>query len=186
MILIRSIVVLVFVSLILVSCNEKQTDTKQEGPTGDFQWSESIKISDIPNHELKGFLNGRPIEFEYINFEQWRGSGDNVFNFGNKAPKGNCGYVENDEAFQILRKGAEFQEGELIKESFTKSLDGFIADYHYFDGVDNIINIRVDWNLALVIEEMTENRVRGRIAMCFNDDSKSWIAGSFEAIRCYN
>ena len=186
MILIRSIVVLMFVSLFFVSCNEKQTDTKQDGPTGEFLWSESIKISDIPNQELKGLLNGRPIDFEYINFEQWRGSGDNVFNFGNIIPRQNCGYVENDEAFQIIRKGAEFQEGELIKESFAKSLDGFIADYHYFDGIDQITNVRVDWNLALVIEEMTENRVKGRIAMCFNDEAKSWIAGNFEAIRCYN
>lgn len=85
-----------------------------------------------------------------------------------------------------MRKGAEIQTGELIKEDFSKSLDGFVADFHYFDGKEDISVVRVDWNLALVIEEMTENRVKGRIAMCFNDEAKSWIAGNFEAIRCYN
>jgi len=180
-------VAIVILILPLISSCVEQTDKPidEKRPEG-FVWSESVKISDIPNHNLKGVLNGKEVSFEYINFEQWRGSGDNVFNFGNKKPGQNCGYVENDAAFQLMRNGAEIQTGDLITEDFSKSLDGFVADFHYFDGKEDISVVRVDWNLALVIEEMTENRVKGRIAMCFNDEAKSWIAGNFEAIRCYN
>jgi hypothetical protein len=42
------------------------------------------------------------------------------------------------------------------------------------------------WNCALVITGMDENSVKGKIAICYKDENGSWIAGTFEAIRCNN
>ena len=46
--------------------------------------------------------------------------------------------------------------------------------------------INAGWNAALVITEINDDVVKGRIAMCFKDEKKSYIAGSFEAQVCNN
>ncbi|MCB0723603.1 MAG: hypothetical protein KDC73_02795 [Ignavibacteriae bacterium] len=179
-----SYLLIIITSVLVLSCGdgEKKPDTiNGEG----FQWKENISIADIPDTPLKGMLRGKEINFEYINFEQWRGSGDNVFNFGSKKPEQNCGYVENDEAFHLMRKSGEITTGEVLKSNFSSTLDGYFGDFHYNkDG--EIEKVSVEWNCALVITEMNDSLVKGKIAMCFNSPYKSWIAGTFEALRCYN
>jgi hypothetical protein len=135
---------------------------------------------------VKGFMNGKEIKIEYINFEQWRGSGDNIINFGNKSPKQNCGYIENDDAFHLMKIGGEFEEGEFVKGNFYITIDGIVADYHYYDKNGNIKKVSDPWNCALLITDLSDDVVKGKIAICFKDKSKSWIAGTFEAVRCYN
>lgn len=166
----------------------KKTDDVKPPVTNsskDFQWKEKLSIADIPDMPLKGFLKGKELKIDYVNFEKWRGSGDNVFNFGDKKPNQPCGYVENDNAVQLLRKSGEIPKGEFVKTSFDANMDGYVADYHFTEK-DNMKKISVPWNCALFIEEMTDDVVKGKIAICFKDDSKSWIAGKFEAVRCSN
>jgi hypothetical protein len=172
--------------VLLSSCNKKEESNNQSSNSnGEFKWKESISVKDIPETPVKGKIDGKDFVPSYINFEQWRGSNDNVFNFSDKTPKNKCGFVENDNGFQITKLGAEFKEGEFVKDSFLKNLDGYNADFHISLN-DDMKKITAGWNVALVITEMDDNIVKGKIAMCFKDDKKSWIAGKFEATRCNN
>ena len=60
-----------------------------------------------------------------------------------------------------------------------------MAYYEIADST-NPVKSTVEWNCILVITSKEEKTIKGKIAMCFKDDTKSWIAGTFEAIRCYN
>jgi hypothetical protein len=170
-----------------VSCGKdngkQETDSKS---SAEFSWKSELKISEIPDTPIKGLLDGRPFVFKYINFEQWRGSGDNVLNFYENAPNNSCGYVEGGRSIHFLHKAGLLDSGEVLKASFEKNLDGYIA---YFDTTGSANETGVGslaWNCALVITSKDDKIVKGKIVICFKDDKKSYIAGSFEAIRCFN
>lgn len=179
---------LLFISLIFLfsACNKKEDANKVSNSVkGEFKWMETISLDKVPDMQIKGVINGKPVNIEYINFEKWRGSGDNVINFSDKKPKQNCGFIENDMAFHLTRANGNFEVGEFIKEGFTKNIDGYSAELHYY--VDNNIKkVSVPWNCVLKITEIDDKSVKGKIAICFNDESKSWLAGNFEAVRCNN
>ena len=177
---------MLFLILLLSSCGKKDDAVKvQNSAKGEFRWMEEVAVNKIPEMPVKGMINGKPVTIEYINFEEWRGSGDNVINFSDKKPKQNCGFIENDMAFHLTKASGSFGEGEFIKEGFNKNIDGYSAEFHYY--VDNNIKkVSVPWNCAFVITEIDDKMVKGRIAICFKDESKSWIAGTFEAVRCNN
>lgn len=176
-----------FVGLVLLSsCNKKEeSNNPPSNSYGEFVWKESLSVKDIPDFPIKGKIDGKDFVPSYINFEQWRGSNDNVFNFSDKSPKNKCGFIENDNGFQITKIGAEFKEGEFVKDSFMKNLEGYNAHFHTTVN-DDMKKFNSGWNVALIITDMDENLVKGKIAMCFKDDNKSWIAGKFEALKCNN
>ena len=174
------------ITLFLFSCNKNtadQKDTKKNN--GTFAWKEKLGIEDIPDAPLKAFIKGSEIKVDYINFEKWRGSGDNVINWGDKKPAQICGFVDNDLAVHLLRKSGDITKGDIVKPGFENNLDNYTLNYHYYEG-GNIKKISVPWNCALQIDEVTDEYVKGRIAVCFKDDSKSWMAGKFEAKKCLN
>jgi hypothetical protein len=171
--------------VLFISCNKKDSPEIPKN-TGEFAWKQNLTVNDIPDSPIKGFLNGKEITFEYINFENWRGSGDNVINFSNKRPKQDCGFVENDDAFTLIKKAGEFTVGNFVKESFDSRVDGVSSDYHYYQEGKDIIKVDEQWNCALIITDINEKTVKGKIAICYNDKNKSWIAGTFEAVRCLN
>jgi hypothetical protein len=184
--LLYSLALTILLIFMLSSCNKKQEQSSENNPGNEFTWKTDLKITDIPDIPIKGFIDGKAIRIDYINFEQWRGSGDNVLNFGDVKPKNNCGYIENDNSFHLLHKNAEIKIGELLKASFAQNLDGYIA---YYDTTsENHVEKKtsMDWNCALVITSMDDKFVKGKIVLCFKDEKKSWIAGTFEAIRCFN
>ncbi|MFA5012083.1 MAG: hypothetical protein WC644_09055 [Ignavibacteria bacterium] len=184
----RYIKVTIFLlSLILLSsCNKKEESTNQQNSSsGEFVWKESISVKDIPDAPLKGKIEGKDFNPVYIVFEKWRGSNDNVLAFSDKAPKNKCGFIENYNGYQLTKIGSEFKVGEFVKDSFVKSLEGYSADFHVTEN-DDMRKINASWNASLLITEMNDDVVKGRIAMCFKDEKKSWIAGRFEAIVCNN
>ena len=176
----------IFLIFALVSCNKKEEQIPENAPGKDFSWKSELKINDIPDSPIKGFINGKEMKFDYINFEQWRGSGDNVLNFGDVKPDNNCGYAEFENSYHLIRKGGEIIKGDLLKSSFEQNLDGYVAYYNSGSDSNKATKNSIPWNCALVITEMDDKTVKGKIIMCFKDTSKSWLAGSFEAIRCYN
>lgn len=178
-----------FISLlILTGCDKSDDKNVMQDKNIDrskFEWKEIVSVNEIPEFNVKGFINGKQIEIVYINFEKWRGNGDNVINFGTRSPEQICGAVSNDSAFHLMRPSRDFTEGEFIKENFTKDVDGYVADFHVYEGQESK-KLSVPWNCALVLDEIGEKTVKGKIAMCFKDEKKSWLAGKFEAIRCNN
>lgn len=184
----RYIKVTIFLlSLVLLSsCNKKEESTNQQNSSsGEFVWKESITVKDIPDAPLKGKIDGKDFNPIYIVFEKWRGSNDNVLAFSDKAPKNKCGFIENYNGYQLTKIGSEFKVGEFVKDSFVKSLEGYSADFHVTEN-DDMRKINASWNASLLITEINDDVVKGRIAMCFKDEKKSWIAGRFEAIVCNN
>lgn len=169
-----------------VSCNKKEEQISQTNTIKDISWKPELKIADIPDAPLKGFINGKEMKFGYINFEQWRGSGDNVLNFGDVKPVNNCGYVESDNSFHIIRKGGDINKVELLKSTFEQNLDGYVSYFSSSSDSMKTSKTSIPWNCALVITGMDDKTVKGKIIMCFKDEKKSWLAGTFEAIRCYN
>lgn len=182
----KKITYILLTFLISVSCGKKEEQINEKNLSKDFSWKSELKITDIPDMPVKGYINGKEISLNYINFEQWRGSRDNILNFGDTRPKNNCGYVESDNSIHLIRKADEIKPGEFLKSSFEQNLDGYISYYDTLSVKDSDKKTSLQWNCALVITEMNEKTVKGKIALCFKDDKKSWVAGSFEAVRCNN
>jgi hypothetical protein len=80
-----------------------------------------------------------------------------------------------------MHKGGEFKQGEWVKAKFADDPGAFQANFK-IAGASSTEN----WNCALYIESIGEKTVKGKIALFFDDGSKSWAAGNFEAIICNN
>ncbi|HCN36889.1 MAG TPA: hypothetical protein DIS94_04155, partial [Bacteroidetes bacterium] len=110
---------LILISVTIFSCSENNNSENLTSNNKSFVWKENLTVGDIPDDSVKGFLNGKEIKFEYVNFEKWRGSGDNVLNFSTKRPLQDCGFIENDDAFSVMIKNGDFNPGENSKISFS-------------------------------------------------------------------
>lgn len=175
-------ILIIFSSFVFVSCGKKD-DTKinDSGEKRDFAWRDDITKNDIPDFPLKGYLDGREVQLAYINFERWRGSNDNVINFSMVKPSQNCGFIEGFSGFTLLNKGAAINKGVWLKSKFSDDPKTYQA---FFKSSD--LKSSAGWNCALEIENMSEKTVSGKIALFFNDEKHSWLAGKFEAVICNN
>lgn len=177
---------LLFISLAGVySCGSKSGDKTGDKNSGsekrEFGWREDISASDIPDFPVKGFIGGKEVQFAYINFENWRGSKDNVINFSLAKPEQNCGFIENFEGFTLMNKGAAISQGQWLKAKFADDPKSYQGSFKISGSKSND-----PWNCALEIESIGDKSVKGKIALFFNDASKSWVAGRFEAVLCNN
>jgi len=177
---------LILISVTIFSCSENNNSENLTSNNKSFVWKENLTVGDIPDDSVKGFLNGKEIKFEYVNFEKWRGSGDNVLNFSTKRPLQDCGFIENDDAFSVMIKNGDFNPGENSKISFSNNQDNFISYFHYYVEGKDILKVESPWSGIVIIDSLEDKKVKGKIAIVYNDDAKSWIAGKFEAIRCNN
>jgi len=50
----------------------------------------------------------------------------------------------------------------------------------------DILKVEEPWSGIVIIESIDEKKIKGRLAIVYNDEAKSWIAGKFEAIKCNN
>ncbi len=180
----RRIVFTVFIVFLLavVSCGKKSEDVKQDQTQKkEFGWSEDLSGISIPDYAIKGSIDGKEVQIAYVNFEKWRGSNDNVLNFSLVKPEQNCGFIENFEGFTLFKKGGEIKQGNWSKAKFTDGPDTYQA---FYKSAGN--KSAVDWNCSLEIESISEKTAKGKIVIFFNDNTKSWIAGKFEAVICNN
>ena len=173
-------IIIAFFLLSLASCNKKNDD-KTAGIEKEFLWHDNLQLTDIPDITVKGFLDGTEVKFAYINFERWRGSNDNVINFSLVVPVQKCGSVDGFTGFSLINKGNPINNGHWLKSKFeddSKSYQAFI----YSGGKKSSSS----WNCALSVENISDKTVTGKIALFFNDEKRSWIAGKFEALICNN
>lgn len=172
-----------FSVIVISSCGKKDENstTTTNNKTGEFGWKDGITAADIPDFPVKGMLDGKEVQFLYINFEKWRGANDNVINFSVTKPEQNCGFIENFSGFTLMNKGNAINQGEWVKSKFGDDPKTYQAFFKQGDTKSS-----AGWNSALVIESMNDKSVKGKVAIFFNDEKKSWIAGSFEAMLCNN
>lgn len=182
------VVLLIVVFVVsFAGCNKETKTDKQtikQTITGktEFGWKDGISVSDIPDFPVKGNLNGNDVQFQYIIFEKWRGANDNVIVFSISKPAQPCGFMEEFQGFQLINKGNAINQGEWVKSKF----DDDPKTYQSFFRIAGSDKSGANWNCALVIESIGAKSVKGKIALFFNDDKKSWIAGKFEASICNN
>ena len=119
-------------------------------------------------------------------FEKWRGSNDNVLNFSTVKAEQQCGYIENYQGFQIINKGNPIVKGEFVKSKFVDDSKSYQSFFRYLNSDGTSFKSDAAWNCALRIEKVSDKTVSGKVAICFNDERKSWIAGKFEAVVCNN
>jgi hypothetical protein len=164
------------------SCGNKSgDDSRSKNEKREFGWKDNVSVSDIPDFPVKGLIKGKEVSFQYINFEKWRGSGDNVINFSVSKPGQNCGFVEDFEGFTLMNKGGEIKQGEWKKTGFNDDPSSYKALFKTGGASSS-----EPWNCALNIESISDKVVKGRVVIFFNDQSRSWLAGKFEAMICNN
>lgn len=173
---------IILVLFLLVSCNKKGDEKVNDtGKKRDFAWRDDITMSDIPDIPIKGYLDGKEVQFAYINFEKWRGPNDNVINFSQVKPSQNCGFIEGFSGFTLINKGAVINKGEWVKSKFADDSKTYQVFFKSGDRKSS-----AGWNCAFEIENLDEKSVTGKIAVFFNDEKHSWLAGKFEALVCNN
>lgn len=174
--------------IFFTGCNKDNKENKQtvtnktDFSKTEFGWKDGVSAADIPDFPLKGSLGGKEVQFQYINFEKWRGSNDNVFVFSLSKPTQQCGFIEEFQGFRLSNKGNAINTGEWVKSKF----DDDPKTYESYFAVSGSDKSSVNWNCALVIESMDNKTVKGKISLFFNDAAKSWLAGKFEASVCNN
>ena len=161
---------------------ESKIEKRDDGKT--FAWKENPTVNDIPNQDLKGKLNGKDFTAEYIQFDE--DGKDTKIYISNKKPEKLCSkmsFTNDMEKFVIQIPG------KLNKGTYTNALtDGKNATLHFLVEKEGKKEISTVYNkkasLALEITEQTENNVKGKIAICIDDDTKSYIAGNFKSDFC--
>ncbi|MCI0448867.1 MAG: hypothetical protein L0Y79_03655 [Chlorobi bacterium] len=180
--LILSSFFLIFFLILFNACGNKEGDkTQTQIEKKEFAWKDDVSLSDIPDFPVKGMIRGKEVRFQYINFERWRGTNDNVINFSVVKPEQDCGFIENFTGFTVMNKGAAIEQGEFLKPKFSDDPKTYNAFYKLEGGKST-----AEWNCALKVESISGKIVKGQIALFFNDTTKSWVAGKFEAIICNN
>jgi len=183
----KNILIFLFAVMLVTaySCGNKSGDKTGDKTSGsekrEFGWRDDISAADIPDFPVKGFIGGKEVQFAYINFENWRGSKDNVINFSLAKPEQSCGFIENFEGFTLMNKGAGFSQGQWLKAKFADDPKTYQGSYRLSGSKS-----ADPWNCALEIESIGDKTVKGKLALFFNDASKSWVAGRFEAVLCNN
>jgi hypothetical protein len=151
-----------------------------------FTWGDNLVTAGIPETPVKGFLNGKEVNFSYIILEKWRGSNDNVLIFSLVNPEQVCGFIEKFEGFQLTNKGNSIEQGDLLKSKFTDEPKIYSANYQFRDQDGSSFKSNSPFAFALKINSIDDKKLSGKIALTFNDEKKSWIAGKFEAVICNN
>jgi hypothetical protein len=173
--------------LLITGCGKDEIKKEVVSETREsFNWKENISVLDIPDFDLKGNLNGKEVRFPYIVSEIWRGSSDNVLNFSIVNAEQKCGYIENYQGFQLINKGSTLVKGEYVKSKFGDDPGKYQAFFRYIDSDGTSFKSDAVWNCALNIDSISDKIVGGKVAICFNDARKSWIAGKFDAVVCKN
>jgi len=169
-------------ALFFSACGKESKENQKVTNKVEFGWKDGVSSADIPDFPIKGNLGGKEVQFQYINFEKWHGSNDNVLNFSLMKPSQNCGFIDDFQGFRLVNKGNTIGQGSWAKGKFDDDPKTYEASYTLAGGNKS----GSKWNCALNIESIDGKNVKGKIAMFFNDDSKSWIAGKFVAVVCSN
>lgn len=178
----------VFILVIVISGCSKQPEIQNRNKSlpAEFSWKDNLTLDDIPGFDIRGFIRGKELNFSYIILEKWHGSNDNVLRFSVVKPTQQCGYIDNFQGVELTRKGKSFEAGSYEKKVFNDNYPDITAKYKTDDGNGNVIESAIPYDFAVKIDSLSEKKCYGMISVCFNDDSRSWVAGKFEAGICNN
>jgi len=202
------VVVAIAIAVMLAGCPPKQTGTEtttvappSESPKApveaasaptEFAWTDKPAIDQVPDAPLKGMINGKAFTANTIRIEQGD-EGKATLEISDATLEDPTGIITDDTGLDLDFTLPEGQAGELLRAiADEKDFDKEHAYYHYPQGGDKgPMSVNAFWGCALQIEswDMTADpgnekilgKVKGKVAVVFEDDAKSWVAGSFEA-----
>jgi len=197
-------------TVLLVGCPPKQTPTETTATTpppppettkaapepaaapGEFAWTETPAVDQIPDAALKGMINGKGFAANTIRVEKGDG-GKCTLEISDASLDDPTGVITSDTGLDLDFTLTEGQAGEMVKTiADEKDFDKEHAYYHYPQGGDKgPMSMNPSWGCALKIDEWSMEKdpqnekivgkLKGKVAIVFDDEPKSWVAGTFEA-----
>jgi len=166
-------------------------ETTVAAPT-EFTWAEAPTLASIPNASITGMVNGEKFEAKTVRVK--KGDSGPELEMSNGTADTPTGLIMDDTGVELRFPLAEGTTGQ-----FTKALaddvdfDSAHGWYWYPQGGDKgPMSVNPTWACAVEVTEWTmqtsaddENvlgNIKGKVAVCFDDDSKSWVAGTFDCI----
>ena len=152
-----------------------ETTTEKTKPDKQFTWKEAPQASDIPDQPVSGTVTGEEFKSIYAQVDE---DGDKtILYFSAKKPESTCKGISNGMKAKMV--SVEIS-GRLKEGTFTTSTEESVSATIYTEE-DRDFNYA---GYALVVESLSSNELKGKIAICFTDDAKSFVSGTFTAEYC--
>lgn len=160
-------------------------------PATGFAWTETPKLDQIPDAAVTGMINGKPFAAQTVRLKQR--DGQVVLEIIDQKPDKPTGMVTGDTGASLYLKLPEGKPAEFVAGIKDPKTDPADAIYYYPQGGDKgPMTMNSDWGAALKIDEWTMakdpadedvlGKVKGKVAIVFADDPKSFVSGKFEGV----
>lgn len=154
-----------------------------------FRWTDKPTLAGIPEGPIVGELKGRPFRAQAVRLQ--REEDGLLLTISNLKPSNPSGPLSKNTAVELTFSLPEGKPGELVLEQETVKIRPNHAYYHYPSDTGPV-SVNCPYAVALKITSWTLQtdpanadilgEVSGRIAICFNDDARSWVAGAFRGV----
>ena len=160
--------------------------------TSDFEWTEAPSLDAIPDGAIVGMINGKPFTAATVRLKT--DDEQTVLEISDQAVDEPTGMTMSDTGLDLRFTLEPGKPGELVlAKDDDKDFDKEHAYYHYPQGDDKgPMSVNSSWGCALAITDWTLSanaddedilgNAKGKVAVIFGDDEKSWVAGTFDCI----
>lgn len=155
---------------------------------GAVAWMENPTVADIPDAPVKGQVNGEPFEAKTTRVK--KGDGKSTLELANIATDKPSGMLMDDTEVKLDFTIEPGKTGEFVKAMAAEDPKNTDAWYSYEQKDGTPMTMNSDWAVALQITEWTMQKdpndeavlghVKGKVFITFNDDKKTFAAGTFE------
>jgi hypothetical protein len=102
--------------LFLLSCGKKNETTQDDKPKSDFFWHDNVSVKRYSDFPIKGYLDGKEVQFSYINFRTLAVLMIMCLAFSLVKPAQNCGFIEEFSGFVLINKGGSINQGDWLNQ----------------------------------------------------------------------
>ena len=161
---------------------------------GDFKWTETPTLEMIPSKPLTGMIHGKPFEIKMVRLEH--SMDELALVMADTKPDTATSSPMEKVGAEISIKLPEGKAGKMLK-ALKDSEDPKKTGHAWFHwdqgGSKGPMSENPQWAAALEItewklakdpkDENVVGHLKGKLVICFGDDAKSWVAGTFDCIE---
>jgi hypothetical protein len=160
-----------------------------------FMWSETPTLDQIPASPITGMINGKPFIVKMVRVDHKLD--DLWLDMADAAPAWEAAIPNSKVEVELSIKIPQGTASSIVK-ALKDPEDATTGHpwYHYkVSGSKNEASKNPPWAGALEIDEwkmappsyaFVTGHLKGKVAICFNDGAKSWVAGTFDCIEISN